>query len=147
VRWAAALLLATIPVQFAYIYRDYFSHYKRRSAFWYDPVAFRGAAEPVIAADAARELPAVYLSRELDDGGPKWRFYVTKHARPDLLQRTRYFDDPAVDLARAPVGALAIVYANPYPDAILRGGQWIVFQHVTDVDGRAASMVLKKVRE
>jgi hypothetical protein len=147
VRWATIALLAAIPLQFAYVCRDYFTHYKVRSAFWYDPAAFRDVAEPVIAADAARELPAVYLRRDVDDAGPKWRFFVTKHHRESLLRRTRYFDDAAADLADAPRGSMAVLYAHPYPQAALTSGHWIVADTAVDPDGRSASLALEKVRE
>jgi hypothetical protein len=104
-------------------------------------------AEPVIAADAARELPAVYLRRDVDDAGPKWRFFVTKHHRESLLRRTRYFDDAAADLADAPRGSMAVLYAHPYPQAALTSGHWIVADTAVDPDGRSASLALEKVRE
>ena len=36
------------PIQFGYFYFDYFTHYKFRSAFYYDPVAFRDVAAHLI---------------------------------------------------------------------------------------------------
>ncbi len=143
----AAFVIATIPLQFAYVYRDYLGHYKLRSGFWYDPAAFRDAAEYALATASSDDVPVVYLSRLLDDGGPKWRFYVTKHHREDLLERTEYVDGDGRDLENAPPGSLMIVYANPRPDALLRSGQWSIAKTSADVDGRAASLVLRKARE
>ena len=39
-----AARLAASPMQFGYFYFDYFTHYKFRSAFYYDPAAFRDVA-------------------------------------------------------------------------------------------------------
>jgi 4-amino-4-deoxy-L-arabinose transferase-like glycosyltransferase len=145
-RALAVFLIGATSLQFAMVYRDYLTHYQRRAAFWYDPVTMRNAVEPIISDDAAHAIPAVYLSRALDDGGPKWRFYVTKHHRADLLHRTRYFDEPG-ELAAAPVGAVAILYANPRPEALLAEGRWVLTTVARDVDGRDASIVVRKVRE
>src|SRR5262249_59776042 len=41
-RLAAVALLAAVPVQFAYFYRDYFAGYRLRSADWFDPTNLRG---------------------------------------------------------------------------------------------------------
>ena len=146
VRWLAPLLVAAAGAQFVAVHRDYFTHYQRRAAFWYDPVTIRGAVQPIVSAVGRGEMPAVYLSRALDDGGPKWRFYMAKHDCVDLLSRTRYFDEPS-ELAAAPPGAYAIVYANPRPDALLADGRWTITTLVRDVDDRDASIVLRKAHQ
>ena len=43
-RAIALLVLLASPIQFGYFYFDYFTHYKFRSAFYYDPAAFRDVA-------------------------------------------------------------------------------------------------------
>jgi hypothetical protein len=143
-RAMTALLVALMPLQFAFVYRDYLTHYKLRSAFSYDQAAFRDAADYVIAESG--NVPAVYLTRELNYAGPKWRFYVTVHHREDLLSRTRYFDgDDDRELERAAPGSLAVLYAHGSTWRTLVGtGRWSVARRVVDVDGRAASVILKK---
>jgi len=147
-RAATLLLLAAMPLQFAIVYRDYFTHYRLRSAFWYDPAAFQGVAEYLIAADVEARVPTVYLSRDLDDGGPKWRFYTAKHSREDLLQRTSYVDGDGTGrgLEGAAQGSLLVVYAQSTPAALTRSGQWSLERTVSDVDGRPATAILRKVR-
>jgi hypothetical protein len=146
VRGVALLLMVAVPVQFAVIYRDYFTHYKLRSAFYYDSVSFKDVAEYLIAADRLGSLPGVYLSVELDDAGSKWRFYTTKHGREDLLHRTRYFDGSEADLVGAAPGSLLVTYPNARAiAALLDTKQWSVVRTVLDVDNRAAATILRRI--
>ena len=141
----ALLLVVAVPVQFAVVYRDYFTHYKLRSAFYYDAVAFKDVAEFLIDADRSSPLPSVYLSSALDDAGSKWRFYTTKHGRADLLHRTRYFDGSGADLAAAP-GSLLVMYPNARAIAeLLNSKQWSVVRTVADVDQRPAAAILRRI--
>jgi len=143
-RVMTVLLLALMPLQFAFVYRDYLTQYRVRSAFSYDAVAFKAAADYLIAESGT--VPTVYLTRELNYVGPKWRFYVTASHREDLLSRTRYFDDDDDrELDRATPGSLAVLYAHGSTWKTLVGtGRWSVARSVVDVDGRAASVILKK---
>ena len=43
-RAAAVAVMVLSPIQFGYFYFDYFTHYKFRSAFYYDSVAFGDVA-------------------------------------------------------------------------------------------------------
>jgi 4-amino-4-deoxy-L-arabinose transferase-like glycosyltransferase len=141
VRRLAMLLVIAMPLQFAYVYRDYFTHYKLRSAFYYDSVVFVEVADVLLAADP----PAILLSHELDDSGPKWRFYSTKHGREDLLARTQYVDDTGPEVAAAPPGSLLVVYPNEATLARLSGsGQWSIVRSIEDIDHRPASVVWRK---
>jgi 4-amino-4-deoxy-L-arabinose transferase-like glycosyltransferase len=143
VRRAAILLVAAMPLQFAYVYRDYFTHYKHRSAFYYDSVVFRDVADVLVAADP----PAVLLSHELDDAGPKWRFYATKLGRDDLLFRTRYVNENSGEIESAPLGSLLVVYPdNATLDRLAKSGRWSLVRSIVDIDRRQASVVLRKVQ-
>src|SRR5262249_36823830 len=108
---ASALVLAMVG-QFAYFCRDYFGHYQDRAGFSFDPSHFRDLAESAVAADAARRAPAIYVSQQFDDGSVRWRFYVTKLHRVDLLERTRYFEGDGLDLDSAPRFSLMLVAAK-----------------------------------
>lgn len=71
-RVAATVLLLSVPVQFAYFYRDYMGPYRERSSNWYGG-NLRGALLEVM-----RHPPAsgqVYLSRSIPYGDVYWRFY------------------------------------------------------------------------
>jgi hypothetical protein len=143
VRWSAVALIAAMPLQFAYVYRDYFTHYKLRSAFYYDSVVFVDVAETLVTADP----PAIFLSRALDDAGPKWRFYATKLGRPDLLARTEYVNDDGTGTDAAPPGALLVVlHEDTTLDRLAKTGQWSIVRSIEDIDQRPASVVLRRTR-
>jgi hypothetical protein len=146
-RWLTVALLAAMPLQFAYVYRDYFTHYQRRSVFYYDPAAFRDVAESLLASQPPGSARTTYLSNQLDDAGAKWRFYTTKHHREELLQRTRYFGQ-VDDLAAAANGSFAVLYAeDPSVAGLLQTKEWTVATTVSDIDGRRASVILRKNKE
>jgi len=109
-RWraAAVVLLAVVPLQFAFFLFDYYGDYRRFSAVWFNGNR-RGALEEIIARDARAPAPAVYLSvARVPYLEAYWRLYVTKHHRTDLLARTVYFDDASLDVQTVPRGALLL---------------------------------------
>ena len=141
-RVVVAGVLGASVLQFVYVYRDYFTHYKLRSAFYYDSIAFVQVAADLL---SEPDVPAVYFSRELDDVGSKWRFYVTKHQREELLERTHYVEalDPALNTA--PAGSLLVVYADgPTARALFNGGNWQLRRAIADVDNRPAAVILER---
>jgi 4-amino-4-deoxy-L-arabinose transferase-like glycosyltransferase len=141
VRASVWLLVVAMPVQFGLFFHDYFTHYKFRSAFYYDPVAFRDVAEYVIA-DA--RFPALYLTTDLDDGRVKWRFYTTRAGRPDLVGRTTFV---APDLVpAAPAGSLLVTYPDQRRLDTLAGAGWTVENIIHDVDNRPAAAILRRGR-
>lgn len=112
VRLAAAALLLAMPVQYASFYRDYFTDYRIRSAYWFDPINFRSVAESLIASNKPNAPELVYLSQDLDDVPARWMFYLAKNHREDLLPRTRMFTAAGIDLSTIPAGSLLVLYAN-----------------------------------
>jgi len=144
-RWARGLaltLVAALPLQFGYVYYDYFTHYRHRSAFYYDPVAFSEVAGTLL--DHA-EAPRFYLSRDLDDPGPKWRFYTTKHGQAHLLDRTHYVGEGAEDLDRAPAGSLLVIYDTAHwRQRLIVPGEWTLEREVRDLDDRPAALILRR---
>ena len=84
-RQLLVLLLAASAVQFGYFYFDFFTHYKFRSAFYYDPVAFRDVAGELT--HTFDDAPQYYFTTDVDDASVKWRFYATLEGRTDLLSR------------------------------------------------------------
>ncbi len=145
-RAAVVLLIAMLPLQFAYVYRDYFTNYQHRSAFYYDPVAFRDVATFVLDTEAASAVPQVYFSRDLDDAGAKWRFYTTMHNRQDLLPRTQYVDVDSAALRDAPLASLLVMYDATAPlNALLDTHRWRMVKNVRDLDGRSAALILQRV--
>lgn len=147
VRRVVVIVLAAMTLQFVYVYRDYFTHYKLRSAFYYDPVVFGEVADSLLSIAGSSDVPVIYLSHDLDDPAPKWRFYSTKFHRADLLDRTRYVDVDGAELADAPVGSLLVAYPGSAKGAGLLGAErWVVVKEIADVDRRPASVVLRKAR-
>lgn len=144
-RIAATLLLAALPIQFLFFYRDYFSDYQIRSASWFDPINFRGVAEYLISSDSTTGVPGVYLSQDLDDGAARWRFYLAKHSREDLLSRTRYFRAADLNVSAVPAGSLLVLYANDpkLPDLLARD-QCSLATTVIDAAGGKAAVILRK---
>ena len=145
IRLAAVLLLLAMPIQYAYFYRDYFTDYQVRSAYWFDPINFRGVAEYVLSIDSSARVPTVYLSRDLDDVAARWRFYLAKHRREDLLPRTRMFAADGFDLSEVPAGSLLVLYANdPKVAALLGAAKCSVAKIVIDVAGSKSAVILRK---
>jgi hypothetical protein len=100
-----------------------------------------------MASNASARLPKVYLSRRLDEGSARWRFFVTKHHHEDLLTRTVYFDGDGMDAGDAPIGTLMVMPADEHTlAALLNTREWSVEKTIVDNDGDVASTILRKVR-
>jgi hypothetical protein len=132
-------VLVASPIQFAYFYYDYVGHYKLRSAFYYDPVAFQDVAGHLI---ESPDTPAFYFTNDVDDASVKWRFYATGDGRADLLARTKYID--VGDWPDAPAGSRLVTYDDSARLAELAAAGWTVERVITDVDHRRAAVILRK---
>jgi 4-amino-4-deoxy-L-arabinose transferase-like glycosyltransferase len=146
---ARAIVMAALiamPIQFAFFYRDYFGEYQSRSAVWFDPIDFRKTAEYVIAHASAEAQPAVYFGEDLDDVGARWGFYLAKHRRAELWQRTAFYRPDLFDSAQAPAGALLVLYANdPNVPRLVGGGAWTLTESLKDTaTGSPSAVVLRK---
>ena len=139
-RYLAALLLAASAAQFGYFYFDFFTHYKLRSAFYYDPVAFREVAGELFHSPNA---PAYYFTTDVDDASVKWRFYTTLEGRTDLLSRTKYIEPG--DRPAAPPGSVLVTYDDTSRITALVADGWRIAIVIKDVDGRPAAVILRKL--
>jgi hypothetical protein len=140
----AAIVLSAF--QFAAFYRDYQTDYRVRSAPHYDPTAFGGAAEYLLSGAVTDETPAIYIAAPLYDVSAKWRFYLTKRGRADLLRRTRYFDVNADLPADAPPGSLAVAVTGASSVATaIRSGGWNLEYEATQVSGGPTLTILRRV--
>jgi hypothetical protein len=142
VRIAVVLVLMTAPVQFAEFYYDYFTHYKLRSAFYYDPVAFEGVAGRLLADSRA---PRFYFPIVLDDACVKWRFYATRAGRADVFDRTTFLLPD--EFPEAPPGSLLVTYVEERDMAPFVSRGWVVETIVHDVDNRPAAAILRFERK
>lgn len=141
-RALVAGIIGAAILQFAYVYRDYFGHYKLRSAFYYDSIAFVHVAADIL---NHPDVPAVYFNHDLDDVGSKWRFYLIKHRREELLERTRYVDAFDPSLANAPPRSVLVVYSQGATvRALVDSGVWRIRKEVADIDNRPASVILER---
>jgi 4-amino-4-deoxy-L-arabinose transferase-like glycosyltransferase len=144
-RIALVALLAIVPVQFEYFYRDYFTDYRPRSS-----EAFHGntrdAMEYIIERDRRENLPSIFLSGDIDGIRRYWRLYLIKHGREDLLTRTvvfgsaRHLEDqtiPPRSLVMARIG-------EPATERLLRGGTLTLMTTVTEPGGRPAFAVYQR---
>jgi hypothetical protein len=140
-RAAVIVLAATVPFYMAPFLEDYFGPHRNRSAFYFDSVNFGGVADHLVQLDG---VPAIFMRRNLDAAPARWRFYLTKAGRLDLLPRTFYFTDPG-EAAAAPVGTRMVMYVE---GAVIKGltssGVWEVETIVKDVDDREAAAILRK---
>lgn len=139
-RAAVLALLALVPIQFGYFYFDYFTHYKLRSAFYYDPAAFRDVAAYLVGNASA---PAYLFSEDVDDVSVKWRFYTTAAHRLDLLPRARYVNPG--DTPTAAPGSLLVTLVDTARLARLGSAGWKLERVVADVDNRPATAILRRL--
>lgn len=143
-RTLAMALLLIGALQFAAFYRDYYTHYKLRSAFYYDPAAIEDVAAYLMADTTA---PLLFLSVELDDIGAKWRYYTTRDGRNDLIARTRFVLNDGLDIEPGETGSLLAVHMkNEQLAALEAGKRWVVEKIVSDVDSRPTVAILRKLQ-
>lgn len=114
----AALALA-LAVQFSTFHADYFGAYRARSAFWFNG-NHPGALEPLIAEHPVTDPRRIYLSDQLPWIRSYWKFYLVRHARLDLLDRTVYFDATSIDPTALPPGTMLLTGAGAPDEARLR---------------------------
>lgn len=140
----AIALLAIGALQFAVFYRDYFTHYKLRSAFYYDPAAVEDVAAYLLA-DA--QAPLIHLSVELDDIGAKWRYYTTRDRRMEVMTKTRFVLNDGLDIGPGDAGSLLAVHVkNEQLAQLENSGMWKIEKIVADVDNRPTVAILRKLR-
>lgn len=139
-RATVAALAIVVAWQFTAFYRDYLGNYRVRSGSAFDPTAFKGAAELIIAEDRRAPVPAVHLPTGFYDVGAKWRFYTIKHDRIELWRRTQYYPGHASALAGAAPGTLAVVPVPQSPD--VEG--WSAIEIVRDLAGQPTLTVIRK---
>jgi 4-amino-4-deoxy-L-arabinose transferase-like glycosyltransferase len=144
-RWCAAGLVLAVVAQFAGFYGDYFSGYRWRSARSADATAFSEVAAALFAAVDRDATAVVYLTTPMHDASAKWRFYLTKHGRLDLLDRTRYFDGRVLALPDAAKGSLAVVPLEEVATAgVTESGTWELYRSIADLTGNPVVVIFRK---
>ena len=108
-RAAGMLLLAAVPLHFAFFSVDYYRDYPRGAAFWFNWNS-RDAIAEVIALEPRFRPATIYLStHHVSNLEAYWRFYVRRYGREDLLKRAVSFDSEGFDVASIQPGSLLLV--------------------------------------
>jgi 4-amino-4-deoxy-L-arabinose transferase-like glycosyltransferase len=139
----AVLLLLAMPLQFSSFSRDYFGDYRRRASNWLGG-NIRGALVDLMVRERAEHAPYVYFAQLRSTGGlidtrnrwmeTYWTFYLTKHNRRDLLERSRQFDPSRMDAV--PAGSLVLGnIGDPVIGRLVKSGRLKHVNTITDEDG------------
>jgi 4-amino-4-deoxy-L-arabinose transferase-like glycosyltransferase len=125
-RWAhaaAVVLLAAVPLHFAFFVVHYFGDYHRRSAYWFE-WDHLGALHQVIARARGADRP-IWLSNGDDPMmAAYWQLALAIEGRADLLDHTRYFDARQTSLGDVPPRALVLMNRNDTAlEALVTSGQ------------------------
>jgi 4-amino-4-deoxy-L-arabinose transferase-like glycosyltransferase len=135
----AALLVASIALQFQVFYRGYMSEaYRLASASW-----FSGNVREALRELIARSGDAdIYLSSDIEWVHRMWRFYAIEAGRLDLMSRTTYFTDLP---ASASPGAMLLCQAESARcAAILTSGAWHEVVRVPSLGGSRVFVIFER---
>lgn len=106
-RRAGAIALCLVPLHFAFFQYDYWVDYPARAAYRYQGNRRAALGELIARADAHPAAPILLNQQRVPYVRAHWEFYLLKHARPDLLERTRYYEQ-ATALSHLPAGSLVL---------------------------------------
>jgi len=140
---SVALLIVSVPLQFAYFHRDYFGEYQHRASHRFDPYAMRDAIAAVAQLDREAPASAVLLNDDGDNKAIRWRFYTLKERREELWERTSYFSAGALG-DHIPPEAVLITGADDPRANNLRGAGYERVMQVRDRGGRAAADIYRR---
>lgn len=138
-RFAGVVVLALVPIQFAYFYADYVGDYRLRSSSWLGG-NMRGGVVALIE-QAHDPDAAIYLNSAIPYVDAYWTFYLIEHGRSDLSGQTVYYDPAQADLHLAPRGTLLLTTAR---DRIGADGEWLPVDVVNEVNGTPSFAIYRK---
>lgn len=98
-------LLILIFLQFALFLNDYFGGYRIRSYGWFN-YDISGSLEALIEQDEKEKSNMIYLDSSINFIDRYWRFYLIKHNRLDLLNKTLYFNPETVSEQSVEINSL-----------------------------------------
>jgi 4-amino-4-deoxy-L-arabinose transferase-like glycosyltransferase len=139
-------------VQFGLFYKDYFTDYRSRSALAFSG-NIRGAYEKVLDEAQRSTPPKIYLGEigAYSYGALYWRFYLIKHGRLDLLDRTTdehlFYADRVLQL---PPQSLVVNNAGDGPtdliiDQLVAAGRLAKAAVIVEPNGTPTYLVLRKL--
>lgn len=140
IRFLTRALMLSVVLQFGFVYADYMTAYRTRSAPW-----FGGDARGAIADILARVQSApVYL----DGRTPMeryWRFYALARGTTALVDRPTYYDAHDFKPSEAPAGALlACTHGDLVCRALGDRGDWRRISSRTEPDATTSFEVFEK---
>jgi len=148
----AVLLLLAMPPQFSRFSRDYFGDYRRRSSTWLGGNT-RGALVDLMDRQRRVHAPYIYFAQLRSTSGQidtrnrwmenYWTFYLTKHGRRDLLERSRRLDPARVGTMPSRSLVLANI-GDPVADALVRSGELKRVNTIADEDGTRFYTILER---
>lgn len=148
----AVLLLLAMPLQFARFSRDYFGDYRRRVSSWLGG-NIRGALVDLMEREAHTHAPYVYFAQLRSTGGQVdtrnrwmetyWTFYLTKHRRQDLLERSRQLNPSHIE--SVPAGSLVLGnIGDSVVDGLVKSGRLHRVNTIVDEDGTRFYTILQR---
>jgi hypothetical protein len=149
---AAAMLLALIAVQFGYFAKDYFGDYRVRSSAWLGG-NLRGALEALIDLDARVHPAGIYFSTVQSTGGlmdtrnrwmdAYWKFYLIKHGRQELLNRSAQFNQ--TNLSKIAAGSLFLANVGDLTtESLVASGELKQLQLIPEVGAPPFFAILQR---
>lgn len=151
----ALLLLALVPVQFGFFLFDYFIDYQARVNSWLGG-NLRGGLEELIDRADRQQAPRVYLAKFRSTSGlldtrnrwidVYWNFYLIKHRRRDLLERTVFLDPQyRKEVEAMPAGSLVLGnLEDTTTAALVKDGLLKPVSSIPEVDRDAFFSILRR---
>jgi len=151
-RLAACCLLVWVPLQFSSFGSDYFGDYRLRSSTWLGG-NLRGALEDLIEMERRDHTPRIYFSTLASTAGlmdirnrwmgTYWQFYLIKHRRQELLDRTAPLD--LAQVRAIPSGSLVLANVGEVnTESLVRAGDLKQVRLVPEVSGPPFFAILKR---
>ena len=136
-RAIAAVLLLSVPIQFAFLYAHYMGPYRLASASWFAGNAREGVRAVMNQAQATSE--PVYVSSRIEWVHRIWRFYAIADGRMPMIDRARFVVAPP---AEAPPGTFYLCAAASEGCAAAPG--WQQVETVSSIDGSRTFNILRR---
>jgi 4-amino-4-deoxy-L-arabinose transferase-like glycosyltransferase len=151
-RLLACALIALVPIQFARFSADYFGDYRVRVNSWLGG-NLRGALEQLIARSEGDRASRIYFATLQSTAGlldtrnrwmdAYWRFYLGKHGREDLLDRSAPLD--ATDVRTLPAHSLVLANDGDLRlGALVKGGELRLVASIPELDREPFFLILER---
>ncbi len=151
-RLVASALVVFLPVQFGFFSMDYFTDYRVRSNYWLGG-NLRGALEQMIDRAGRDGDARVYFAPLQSTAGlmdvrnrwmdAYWRFYLAKHGRQDLLDRSARLE--STDVRALPAHSLVLAnIGDRHADAWVSSGDLRRVAAIPEMDREPFFVILER---